>query len=115
MIENDFCPEDVCDALESLGYPRHPYNNTDTDKAMCMISLYDAQKWLREEQDAYISPRIYLYHDINFDDETSWECTIYLAYAAIYNIGKSLSYEDALLLGIRDVIKKIQDRNAKSK
>jgi hypothetical protein len=109
MKNNDFCPEDVCDALESLGYPRHPYNTTDVDKALRTISLYDAQKWFRETQGIYIAPRIYLYHDINLDDETSWECNIYIAYAAIYTIGKSLSYEDALLLGIRDGIKKLQE------
>ena len=68
-------------------------------------TLWEAQKWLREEKGIHIAPRIYLYHDINLDEHTSWECTIYVEWSAIYTIGKSLTYEDALLLGIKEAVK----------
>ena len=70
------------------------------------IHLYDAQQWLMT-QGIHIAPRIYLYHDINLDEQVSWECNIYLEWSAIYTIGKSLTYEDALLLGIKEAIKVI--------
>lgn len=72
------------------------------------IHLYDAQQWLMT-QGIHIAPRIYLYHDINLDEQVSWECTLYFEWFAIYTIGKSLTYEDALLLGIKDAIKKLNE------
>ena len=78
------------------------------------ISLYDAQKWMRT-QGIHIAPRIYLYHDINLDEQTSWECTIYIEWSAIYTVGKSLTYEDALLLGIKEGIKSLITRNKNDK
>ena len=73
-------------------------------------SLYEAQKWLRKEKGIHIAPRIYLYHDINLDEQTSWECTIYVEWSAIYTIGKSLTYEDALLLGIKEAVKILKEK-----
>ena len=69
------------------------------------FDLYDIQKWFREQKKIHINPQIYLYHDLNLDDKTSYECNIYVEWAAIYTIGKSLTYEDALLLGIKEAIK----------
>lgn len=93
----DVAPCQYFDVLES--------HNTDTEHEIDAPTLYDAQKWLREEKGIHIAPRIYLYHDANLDEQTSWECTIYVEWAAIYTIGKSLTYEGALLLGIKDAIK----------
>lgn len=73
-------------------------------------TLYEAQKWLREEKGIHISPRIYLYHDINLDEQVSWECNIYVEWAAIYTIGKSLTYEGALLLGIKEAVKILKEK-----
>lgn len=72
------------------------------------IHLYDAQQWLMTKG-IHIAPRIYLYHDINLDEQVSWECNIYVEYASIFTRGKSLTYEDALLLGIKEAIKILQE------
>ena len=88
-----------------IGYPPYAFGDKRWNEHFANISLYEAQKWLREEKGIHIAPRIYLYHDVNLDEQTSWECTIYVEWAAIYTIGKSLTYEDALLLGIKDAIK----------
>ena len=63
------------------------------------LMLFEAQLWLMTKG-IHIAPRIYLYHDTNLDEQTSWECTIYVEWAAIYTVGKSLTYHDALALGI---------------
>ena len=61
-------------------------------------------------QGIHIAPRIYLYHDEVLDDDTSWEVTIYINFLAIYTIGKHLTYQEALLLGIKEGINKIKER-----
>ena len=70
---------------------------------------------MMRKQGIHIAPRIYLYHDINLDEQTSWECTIYIEWSAIYTVGKSLTYEDALLLGIKEGIKSLITRNKNDK
>lgn len=109
LTEKDYCDKETSDELEKLGYPRYHYDATEIDKIFRIIPLYAAQKWLREEKGIHIAPRIYLYHDINLDEHTSWECTIYVEWSAIYTIGKSLTYEDALLLGIKEAVKILKE------
>ena len=113
MLNNkDYCDYETCVALKELGYSEsfplskdYEVLGKDYD-----ILLYEAQKWLREEKGIHIAPRIYLYHDINLDEQTSWECTIYVEWSAIYTIGKSLTYEDALLLGIKEAVKLLKNK-----
>ena len=105
LTEKDYCDYETCVALKELGYPIDWFEDETYHENSTNIQLYEAQKWLREEKGIHIAPRIYLYHDINLDEQTSWECTIYVEWAAIYTIGKSLTYEDALLLGVKDAIK----------
>ena len=104
LTGKDYCDYDTCVALEELGFSIRRIKVKGEEKHVPIL-LYEAQKWLREEKGIHIAPRIYLYHDINLDEQTSWECTIYVEWAAIYTIGKSLTYEGALLLGIKDAIK----------
>ena len=129
LTEKDYCDYDTCVALVELGMritSRKVYSDRNTLKhssrgitytvraASAMgwviaIPLYEAQKFLREKKGIHIAPRIYLYHDINLDEQTSWECTIYVEWSAIYTIGKSLTYEDALLLGIKEAVKILKE------
>ena len=102
-MEKRYCTEKLSKDLLDLGYPQHIPN----------ISLYDAQMWLMT-QGIHIAPRIYLYHDSNLDDEVSWEVTIYFEFAAIYTIGQSLSYNDALELGIKDIVNKLKESKQKT-
>ena len=117
LTKKDYCDYETCVALSELGlscddvalhYEAHPLacRYEDIPKPL----LYEAQKWLREEKGIHIAPRIYLYHDINLDEQTSWECTIYVEWSAIYTIGKSLTYEDALLLGIKEAVKLLKNK-----
>ena len=64
-------------------------------------------------QGIHIAPRIYLYHDVNLNGQTSWECTVYVERSAIYIVGKSLTYEDALLLGIKEGVKSLIEKSKK--
>lgn len=133
MLENkDYCDYDTCVALREVGYKgisryfyatkESPLRRYSCDQILTTriadavghtlaIPLYSAQKWLREEKGIHIAPRIYLYHDINLDEQTSWECTIYVEWSAIYTIGKSLTYEDALLLGIKEAVKILKGKD----
>ena len=106
LTEKDYCDLHTVKDLESLGM--NMYTKVKGIDVLKNVLLYEAQQWLMT-QGIYIAPRIYLYHDINFDDNTSWECNIYIDFAAIYTIGKSLSYQDALLLGIKEAIKILKD------
>jgi hypothetical protein len=107
MLENkDYCDYETCHELMMMGLePSVHYDSCHS------LLLYEAQKWLREEKGIHIAPRIYLYHDINLDEQTSWECTIYVEWSAIYTIGKSLTYEDALLLGIKEAVKILKEKD----
>ena len=110
LTEKDYCDYDTCVALKELGYPIDWFEDETYHENSTNIQLYEAQKWLREEKGIHIAPRIYLYHDINLDEQTSWECNIYVEWSAIYTIGKSLTYEDALLLGIKDTVKRLKEK-----
>ena len=109
LTEKDYCDYDTSIDLGELGFPlkRMKVKNFidgQFSDSIVTVLLYDAQQWLMT-QGIHIAPRIYLYHDINFNNDTSWECTIYIDFATIYTVGKSLSYQDALLLGIKEAIK----------
>ena len=121
LTEKDYCDYDTCVALYELGFSLENASQTferniltNRYEEIPRPMLYEAQKWLRDKKGIHIAPRIYLYHDILLDEQTSWECNIYVEWAAIYTIGKSLSYEDALLLGIKDAIKMLQDQEINS-
>ena len=121
LTEKDYCDYDTCVALYELGFSLEDASQTferniltNRYEEVPRPMLYEAQKWLRDKKGIHIAPRIYLYHDILLDEQTSWECNIYVEWAAIYTIGKSLSYEDALLLGIKDAIKILQDQEINS-
>lgn len=107
---NHYCDEKTSQELRELGYnlparlvPDYfgVLEKLDFEEK---IHLYDAQQWLMT-QGIHIAPRIYLYHDINLDEQVSWECNIYAEWTAIFTRGKSLTYTDALLLGIKEAIK----------
>ena len=111
LTKKDYCDYDTSITLGELGFPlkrikvKNFIGGKLTEDSIVTVLLYEAQKWLREEKKIHIAPRIYLYHDINLDEQVSWECNVYTEWSAIYTIGKSLTYEDALLLGIKEAIK----------
>ena len=60
LTNKDYCDYDTCVALEELGYPRYHYDNGgELDKILRMVTLYNAQKWLREKHNLHIEVRYY--------------------------------------------------------
>ena len=65
LTEKDYCDYDTCVALEELGYPRYHYDNGgELDKILSMVTLYNAQKWLREVHKLHI--------DVGYNPTLSW-------------------------------------------
>lgn len=109
---NDRCHRYFDPLCKKLNKINHSGWSNEEGKSMGVVvcpTLYEAQHWLMT-QGIYISPRIYLYHDEVLGDETSWECSIYYAWSAIKTIGKSLSYQDALKMGIKDAIETLKNK-----
>lgn len=107
LTEKDYCDRDTAIALQKLGYN----NKYCRDDGTPVISLYEAQKWLREEKgiivectfaymdekrDKYYSVQIVT--NIRFDDENyTYECdTMHL---------ESSRDENALSEGIKEAVK----------
>ena len=103
LTEKDYCDYETCVALWNMGLIPHHYDNTDTDKVMAIISLYEAQKWLREEKDIIVYPE---------KNSFGWY------YAIHYNVGKVHqlkyseeydTYEEALSEGIKEAVKILKE------
>lgn len=107
LTEKDFCDYETCVALWKMGLIPHPYDNTDTDKVMAIISLYEAQKWLREEK------KLIVLVGFDFCPITS-EIVYNWVIVVNGNTAKKSSYtydyfEEALSEGVRASIKILQD------
>ena len=55
LTEKDYCDDETRKELIQLGYPAYLYDNTEVDKILGAILLYEAQKWLREEKRIFVS------------------------------------------------------------
>ena len=108
LTEKDYCDKDLSDALKESGFPTKmtfigeqatieiPINSG-------QISLYEAQKWLREKKDAHI---------VVNPTKGKYYCTILLkgktpellTHESIV-VRYFDSYEEALLEGVREVVK----------
>lgn len=107
--ENDYCDTETCFDLNKLGFPGIKVFTFLDGKMTCTrVHIYAVQQWLMTKG-IYIFPKIYLYNDINLDNEISWECNIYIDTRHITTIGKSLTYQDALKLGIKEAIKFLKE------
>lgn len=103
----DYCDEKTSDELEKLGYPRYHYDATEVDKIFRIISLYDAQKWLREEK--HIDVLVYLddlkgYFPVIRIWEGSWKTFVNLEEMEGEKVAYSANYEEALSEGLRTAI-----------
>lgn len=106
MLENkDFCDYETCVALYNMGLVPHPYDNTEIDKALAIISLYEAQKWLREEKgievvvlSIHMTGAPY-YFQVYTEDYTNSDDKEYD------------TYEEALSEGIKEAVKILMEEN----
>ena len=98
LTEKDYCDYDTCVTLRELGYYDPIQSNTHLT-----ISLYDAQKFLREEKNIIV----------NVDIDYSWYYAIYFSEGNIsppqFSGGEYGSYEEALLEGIKEAIKILKE------
>ena len=119
LTEKDYCDYETCVALYELGCVTHPYDNTDTDKVLQIVHLYDAQKWLREEHDIHIEPFLcnfeYTQYKLNIVGKPKGNtcyCSIYNSLMEdIRNKTNTYfnSYEEALLEGIKEAVKLLKE------
>ena len=107
MLNNkDYCDYDTCVALEELGFPLHPYGNTEIDTALRLtLLLYEAQKWLREEKNISVFPE---------RNSFGWYCGLHWFENSVernsYPFDEVSSYEEALLEGIKEAIKILKEK-----
>lgn len=99
---SDYCDIETSIALCDLGCIPYNYNKDTTIYVSAIVSLYDAQKWLREEKDIYIYPVVDKFLDE--DGDTTWITYMYVPYASVRALCKRKRYEDALLEGIKEAI-----------
>ena len=94
----DYCDYDTCVALEEVGFPLHPYGNTEIDTSLRLtVLLYEAQKWLREEKQMILLPA-YL------ERANVWICEICYRKERLGFGGYNQSYEEALSEGIKEAV-----------
>ena len=119
LTEKDYCDYETCVALEELGYPRYHYDNGgELDKILRMVTLYNAQKWLREEKEVYVTviPEYNEFGPIKGvkyrlevaywkDDEFGYETIEWLDEECPHTIVTFDSYEEALSEGIKEAVK----------
>ena len=94
----DYCDEKTSDELEKLGYPRYHYDATEVDKIFRIISLYDAQKWLREVKKVIIVIVPYTYNIIT--ETSTWTYEIWLEDNLEREVHDFKTYEEALSEGV---------------
>lgn len=103
LTEKDYCDLKLVKGLESLGM--NVYTSIKGVDVIRSVSLYEAQKWLREEKEIHIEIPIWLTGD------GLWKFSFRLQTKEFYDrsIGEWYSYEEALLEGVRASIKILRD------
>ena len=119
LTEKDYCNLEITDELRKLGYPKWPYEAMDMDSRLRIIPLYNAQKWLRDENQMLVSPLIFADNLINEDGKIvgRWKYYSFAIYSTStaefirnYDQGEECdSYEEALLNGIKEAIKILKE------
>ena len=127
LTETDYCDKDLTAALKDLGFPTKmvfigeqatieiPINSG-------LIQLYEAQKWLREAKEVYVTV-IPEYNDFRpikgvkyrlevthwKDDEFGYETIEWLDEECPHTIITFDSYEEALSEGIKEAVKILKE------
>ena len=112
LTEKDYCDKETSDELEELGFPIRRIKVKGTEKNV-PISLYEAQKWLREEKhiDALV----------NLDDlkgyfpfikiwECFWKTFIILEEMEDKKVSYFVNYEEALVEVVHQAVKILKEK-----
>ena len=110
LTGKDYCDYDTCVALYELGYDCHVIHLI-AEK----ITLYEAQKWLREEKKIIIEATFNLMY--KEQPRFSWRVLYNLtqhkgAYYTLDSVNSKEdcdSYEEALLEGIKEAVKLLKE------
>ena len=132
LTEKDYCDYETCVALKELGYKgisrffyatkesplrRYSYDQILTTRIAdavghtLAISLYVAQKWLREEKKIYVEVHIAFnmyFYELFKTDEYDKYCGIQKV--LVLGTNGYESYEEALLEGIKESIKILKEK-----
>jgi hypothetical protein len=108
LTEKDYCDYETRNELIKLGYPAHLYDNTEVDKILGAILLYEAQKFLREEK------KLVVLVGFDFCPNTS-EIVYNWVIVVNGNTAKISSYtyddfEEALSEGIKEAVKILKEK-----
>ena len=131
LTEKDYCDYDTCVALKELDFNSLVdwYFNEDKRIVSSLaryrntyiprISLYEAQKWLREEEGLFVNVELFGDYDRDADGKTlgTW---VYYSYGILntttadfireYDLCTEYqTYEEALLEGIKEAIKILKE------
>ena len=123
MLNNkDYCDYDTCVALRELGYPIDWFEDETYHENSTNIQLYEAQKWLREEKEVYVTviPEYNEFGPIKGvkyrlevaywkDDEFGYETIEWLDEECPHTIVTFDSYEEALSKGIDEIVKILKE------
>ena len=105
LTDDDYCIKDMAIRLLELGFPCHtPYIKTDKLEIIQRISLYEAQKWFRDEHNLHIT--------IFSSSQESWMYRITKPHQALEDgiYGEDyISYEDALCCALMKLIFSLQN------
>lgn len=121
LTNKDYCDYDTCFALEEVGFPLHPYGNTEIDTSLRLtVLLYEAQKWLREEKDIHIEVYAcaggYIYELCKAYKSNSFSggTTIYtpndVDNPKLNDAGRYDDFETCLSEGIKEAIKILKEK-----
>lgn len=116
MLENrDYCDYETCVALNELSCPITKWISGDV---VSTFTLYEAQKWLREEKEVYVTviPEYNEFGPIKGvkyrlevaywkDDEFGYETIEWLDEECPHTIITFDSYEEALSEGVKEAVK----------
>lgn len=107
LTNKDYCDYETCVALRELGFPIEWFEDETYHENNTEISLYEAQKWLREEK------KIQIEIPTSFMDNGVWKFSFRLQTREFYDraIGEWDSYESALSEGIKEAIKILNEED----
>ena len=121
LTNKDYCDYDATVALEELGFPIRKIKVKGKEKNIPIL-LYEAQKWLREEKEVYITiiPEYNEFSPIKGvkyrlevahwkDDEFGYETIEWLDEECPHTIITFDSCEEALSEGIKEAVKILKE------
>jgi hypothetical protein len=120
LTEKDYCDYDTCVALKELGFNSLVDWYFKEDKSIASslaryrntyiprISLYEAQKWLREEKKVIVVILPYIYNMIT--ETITWTYEIWLGDNLEGQVHDFKTYEEALSEGLREAVKILKEK-----